>query len=250
MRILQIIPYFTPTRGGDVNVCYNLSKELAELAKRKHDVTIATTDYNFDRAYAQTLETCGVQIMPLRNYANGTNLFISPGVQQWLKTEIKKYDIIHLHEYRSFQNIWVHKYAMKHGVPYVLQPHASTPRQTRKHIKWLFDVVFGRAILDDAGHIIAVSKEEEEFDKHLTQNEEITVIYNGIDLVAFINPPESSVFREKYGICDFAKRRAIPKNFSLHKKNHRYCSSLSLRLLESCCGSGCSNKNVALITQY
>jgi glycosyltransferase involved in cell wall biosynthesis len=107
---------------------------------------------------------------------------------------------------------------MKHGVPYVLQPHASTPRQTRKHIKWLFDVVFGRAILDDAGHIIAVSKEEEEFDKHLTQNEEITVIYNGIDLVAFINPPESSVFREKYGICDFAKRRAIPKNFSLHKK--------------------------------
>jgi len=30
MKILQVIPFFSPRFGGDVNVCYNLSKYLAK----------------------------------------------------------------------------------------------------------------------------------------------------------------------------------------------------------------------------
>lgn len=195
MKILQVIPWFAPIRGGDVNVCYHLSKELAS---RNHDVTIVTTDYQFDHVYAGTLEAYGVRVLPFRN--RDRLLFISPRLNQWLETETAKYDIIHLHQFRSYQSLLAHKYAIQHAVPYVVQPHASTPRLTRKRIKWLFDVFFGHAILDDASGIIAVSREEERFDKQLTQNTKITVIYNGIDLAAFSSPPSPEVFRENHGI--------------------------------------------------
>ena len=43
MKILQVIPYFNPKKGGDVAVVYNLSKYLAQ---RNHNVTIITTILN------------------------------------------------------------------------------------------------------------------------------------------------------------------------------------------------------------
>jgi len=61
MRILQVIPYFTPKRGGDVNVVYNLSKQLVS---RGHEVTVITTDFEFDEGYAKSLAR--VRIIPFK----------------------------------------------------------------------------------------------------------------------------------------------------------------------------------------
>ena len=41
MKILQVVPFFTPKRGGSVTAPYNLSKHLAE---RGHEVTVDTID--------------------------------------------------------------------------------------------------------------------------------------------------------------------------------------------------------------
>jgi glycogen synthase len=46
MKILQVIPFFSPKFGGSLTVAYNLSKELA---KRNHEVTIITTYFEFDQ---------------------------------------------------------------------------------------------------------------------------------------------------------------------------------------------------------
>lgn len=67
MKILQLIPYFTPKRGGDVNVCYNLSKQLA---KGGRDVTIITTDFEFDEIYAKSLEFLGIKVLSFHCIAN------------------------------------------------------------------------------------------------------------------------------------------------------------------------------------
>ena len=53
MKILQVIPYFSPKRGGTVDVLYNLSEELAKIG---HDVTIISSDYGFDKQYADSLK--------------------------------------------------------------------------------------------------------------------------------------------------------------------------------------------------
>lgn len=199
MRILQIIPYFTPKKGGDVNVCYNLSKHLAQ---RGHTVTIITTDFEFDKEYAKSIEDAGVRVIPFHCIVNIKLFLISPSIKKWLKQEIAKYDVVHLHDFRSYQNIIVYDYIKKYKIPYVLQPHGSTPRVIeKKRLKWLFDIAFGYEILMNADKVIAVSKEEAEYDRKMgAKDEKILVIYNGMDIESFRDLPEFGLFRTRYNI--------------------------------------------------
>ena len=199
MKILQIIPFFTPSRGGSVIVQYYISKELC---KRGHEVTIITTDFEFDKEYAKTLEKIGVKVIPFHCIVNIKLFLISLGMGKWLKKEIRNFDVIHMHNFRSYQNVIVHHYAKKYNISYILQPHGSTPRVIeKKRLKWLFDVFFGYKILKDASKVIAVSKEEAEYDRQMgANNKKISVIYNGMDIEYFKNLPEYGAFKKKYGI--------------------------------------------------
>jgi len=199
MKILQIIPFFTPSRGGSVIVQYYISKELC---KRGHEVTIITTDFEFDKEYAKTLEKIGVKVIPFHCIVNIKLFLISLGMGKWLKKEIRNFDVIHMHDFRSYQNVIVHHYAKKYNISYILQPHGSTPRVIeKKRLKWLFDVFFGYKILKDASKVIAVSKEEAEYDRQMgANNKKISVIYNGMDIEYFKNLPEYGAFKKKYGI--------------------------------------------------
>ena len=63
MKILQVISYFNPKFGGDINVCTNLSKELA---KKGNEVTILTTDFGFDANFASDLAKYDIKVIPFR----------------------------------------------------------------------------------------------------------------------------------------------------------------------------------------
>lgn len=197
MKILQVIPYFTPKRGGDVNVVYNLSRQLV---KSGHAVTIITTDFGFDEEYTKSLNK--IQVIQFKCIANIGLFLISPSMKKWLKKEIRNFDIVHTHDARSYQNILVHHYAKKYKIPYILQPHGSTPRViAKRRLKWVYDVIFGYRIFKDADKVIAVSKEEAEYDKQMGANDEkISVVYNGMDIESFKKLPELGIFKKKYGI--------------------------------------------------
>ena len=121
MNILQVIPYFAFKRGGDVNVCYNLSKQLTSMG---HNVTILTTTFEYNKEDTDLVDN--LTMVPI-DYEFNLALFIySPKMKKWLDKNITKYDIIHLHELRSYQNNIVIKYAKKYNIPYVLQPHNKT----------------------------------------------------------------------------------------------------------------------------
>ena len=127
MNILQVIPYFAFKRGGDVNVCYNLSKQLTSMG---HNVTILTTTFEYNKEDTDLIDN--LTMVPI-DYEFNLALFIySPKMKKWLDKNITKYDIIHLHELRSYQNNIVIKYAKKYNIPYVLQPHNSTPKHVTK----------------------------------------------------------------------------------------------------------------------
>jgi glycosyltransferase involved in cell wall biosynthesis len=199
MKILQVIPYFTPRRGGDVHICYSISRLLAEQG---HDVTVITTDFEFDREYAKTLEILGVKIIPFNCIYNLRLFLISPGMCGWVKSQLKDFDLIHLHDLRSFQNAVIHYYAQKYNVPYILHPHGSTSRRIEKlKLKLLFDQIFGYKILRDARRVIAVSEEEAEYDRQMGANfQKVAVIYNGMDVSLFRDLPEYGKFRKKFNI--------------------------------------------------
>jgi len=197
MNILQVIPYFSPKHGGDVNVCYNLSKSLA---KKGHNVTIFTTDFEFDEKYYTSLSD--IQMIPFHCSINFDLFLYSPKMKKQLKNDIKNFEIIHLHGFRTYQNVIVHYYAKKFGIPYVLQAHGDIPIILEKqNLKKLYDTFWGNSILKDASKVLALNKTEAGYYQDMKVDKgKIEIVPNGIDLTEYINLPKKGQFRNKYSI--------------------------------------------------
>lgn len=195
MNILQVIPYFAFTRGGDVNVCYNLTKQLTQSG---HNVTILTTTFDYNKEDTDNIEN--LTMVPIEYKFNLALFIYSPKMKEWLENNLEKYDVIHLHELRSYQNNIVIHYAKKFNIPYVLQPHASTPKHVnRSVIKYIYDFFYGNRIMTNATTTIAVSEEEAYYDR-LMNAKDVRVIYNGMNLEDFEKLPEKGTFKEKNNI--------------------------------------------------
>ena len=181
-------------------VPYYLSKELA---KRGHDVTIYTSDYKLSREWVEELRQLKATVFCFRAFTSVAKFYLTPGLVNVAKKDIKGFDIIHLHNYRTFQNIIVGHNARKYGVPYVLQAHGSLPSNlSRQKLKRLYDYFFGKKLLQDTAKVIAVTKKEVEqcrdFDLPI---DKIKTIPNGINLSDFEKLPEPGIFRRKYNLA-------------------------------------------------
>lgn len=199
MKILHVIPYFTPKRGGDVNVCYNLSKQLV---KRGHEVTIITTDFELDKGFVKSIEKEGVIVIPFHCIANIRLFLFSPSMKKWLNTNLRHFDLVHMHDFRSYQNKIVHFYAIKYNIPYILQAHGSVlPFFQKKRLKTFFDQFFGYAILKNTSKVIALTNTEvEQYKKMGVDGNKIEVVPNGIDLSEYNALSERGEFRRKHWI--------------------------------------------------
>ena len=196
MKILQVINAFNPEMGGPVTICYNLSKELV---KAGHDVTIITSDYRFNKSYARSLS--GIEIIPFKVVANIGLFLISPDMNTWLKSHIRDYDIIHLHELQSYQNNIVFSHAKKANVPYILHAHGLAPKIMEKSfLKRLYNYVWGDDILKNASKVIALTEMESiEYQEMGVPEKKIVIVPNGLDLSVVKHLPDKGLFRKKIG---------------------------------------------------
>jgi len=199
MKILQVVQFFAPKHGGSAMVPYELSKHLH---KTGHDVTVLTTDFQMDNDFIDSLD--GVKVIPFHCQMNLGSLLISSSMKEYLKQNLNKFDLIHMHNFRTYQNIIVQEFAKKYKIPYVLQAHGSAPRIIeKKGLKYLFDIVFGYKILRFASKVIAVSNVEvDQYLKMGVPKEKIVVIPNGIDVDLFNDLQEKGTFRKQYGISE------------------------------------------------
>ena len=207
MRILQVTPAFVPSHFGGINLFYNLSKNLV---KRGHEVVVYTTDINDKYSRLSNIQggrsIGGIKVYYFRNISNSLaakhRLSIPKGMSTAVKREISNFDIIHLHNVRTYQNIIIHHYARKYNIPYVLQAHGSLPRiMSKKRLKQVYDTLWGYRLLEDASRVIAVTETEVEQYRGMGISEDkIEIIPNGIDLSEFDNLPQWGKFRRKYGL--------------------------------------------------
>jgi glycosyltransferase involved in cell wall biosynthesis len=215
MKILQVVPYFPPSYafGGPAKVVYEVAKELA---KRKHDVVVYTSDANdiFSRLDVNPVCTVdGIKIRYVKNVflapIRTSRLFITPQLVSIARGELERFDVIHLHEYRSFQNVVVHHYAVKYGLPYVLQAHGELPRTfSLKGLKWVFDSVFGYRLLENASKIVALNQIEAQQCKDMrVPKAKIDIVPNGLDFSEYSILPPRGRFKRKFGIDE--RRRVV-----------------------------------------
>lgn len=208
MRILQVIPAFYPAEGygGGPRVAFEISKRLAD---RGHSVTVFTTDARDERTRfdISTEFNKGLTVVRFKNISNSLayryKMFISPGIIFAALRGIRGYDIVHLHDTRTFQNAIVAGAAIVARVPFVVQPHGTLSYQgkARKKSKSLLDIIFGVQMLKRADAILALNVSEGEKCRHLGVNaHRIAVIPNGIDLAPYRRLPDKGGFRETYDI--------------------------------------------------
>jgi len=208
LRILQVVPYFCPAFGGPVSVVHNLSRELG---KRNHKVSVCTTDIQSPKVRLGISDNHyyvnGFYVQYFKNVPGLSSFYFSPSMIQFAIKEVPKFDVIHLHGYRTFQNIVVAHYAKKYGVPYVLQAHGSLPRiMAWQRLKWIYDVLFGYRLLRDASKVVALSQVEAQQYKAMgVPEEKIAVIPNGIDSSEYADLPPSGSFRKKFNIGEDKK---------------------------------------------
>ena len=198
-KILHVIPYLSPLKGGEVSVCCNIAKGLIKIG---HSVDILTTDRDLDSTMVEDLQRRGIHVHIVHCRIDVAALLVSPEIKDWTSRNLANYDLIHLHGFRTYQNIVVFKEARRLDKPYVLQPHGSTPRvMARRTLKLAYDIAYGYRILRHAARVIAVSEEEAKFDVKMGVSlDKISVVYNAVDPTFFSDLPIQGGFKSAHGI--------------------------------------------------
>src|SRR5271157_5933571 len=100
MRILEVVHFFSPLHGGGaINALHGFSKQLSG---RGHEVTIYTSDFELDQEFINSLEKVNVRVFS--SILASTNIHVTLGMITRLEKEIRNFDLIHVHCYRSFQS--------------------------------------------------------------------------------------------------------------------------------------------------
>jgi len=197
MKILHVIPFFSPKYGGSVSSTYQICQKLAE---RGHEVTVLTTDLGFDKQYADALKK--VQVVPIKSLFHLGLYIYSPQIKKWLTKNLATFDIIHMQNFRSYQNAMVVKKAKILGIPSIVQAHGSVLPFFEKHtLKKLFDFVWGNTILQNSQRVVALTEDElSQYRLMGVTNCKITVIPNGIDPDVYAPLPHYGLFKARHQI--------------------------------------------------
>jgi glycosyltransferase involved in cell wall biosynthesis len=205
---LQITKYYYPSIsfGGPVQCTHNIS---INMVKKGHEVTVFTTDAYEINSRLNIKDRFklvdGVKVFFFHNIVRMRNgFFISPKMIGILREEACKYDIVHLHEYRTFQNIVFYFLRKKH-TPYVLSLHGELtyPKQSLMMgiQRFFFDSIIGNKLLNQATRILALT----EFEKSQLVNKgisakKIVIIPNAIDPQNFEEVPLKNHFRMQFNL--------------------------------------------------
>lgn len=210
MKILHILETLSPNYGGPVRV---LTELTAVQQQAGHHVTVATTGADHPQGvyHAPGWDTLAngavpvfygkVQFGPLR---------LSLDLASYLRNEIKKFDLVHIHGLYRFPPTYAAYQARKQGVPYVIRPFGSLdPFLYRKssrslRLKRLYEYLFDLPNLHKANAIHYTAEEERERTAFLKLRAPYFVVPNGLSWEAYESLPQRSALRARSKLEDAA----------------------------------------------
>jgi len=207
MKILQVVPYFPPAYafGGPVSGAYHISKELVN---RGHEVIVYTTDARdfssrLNVPFVRNLN--GMCVYVFKNlsmlFVKHSNLFLTLDLIPNAKNMLNSFDIIHMHDYRTFQNIVIFHFARRYNIPYVLQANGSLVYLGRNKRKRFFDILWGYKLLRGASKLIALTSfEAEQYKCFGLPYQKIAIIPSVFDFSEYTVLPHKGSFKVKYNI--------------------------------------------------
>lgn len=212
MHIVHVTPYYAPAYafGGVPRAVEGMA--LAAV-RRGHIVTVLTTDAlsQNQRIQPSTETQHGVQIIRSRNVSQWlrgqANLSTPPAMYKAAIHAIPSANVVHCHEFRTTESLIVTPIATRNKIPLVLSPHGTLPHSTgRSLLKSAWDRVISPAVGRCFDCVIGLTQQEsaeaQTLWQHLSADSRHTVIPNGIDIDEFSNLPDSSAFKQRFGLSD------------------------------------------------
>ena len=161
MRILQVTPAFPPSALGGVSTHVDLISR--ELVERGHTVWVATTNRYDTRTvmpFSGLRETNKLRVYYAASYWPG-RYFFAPRILVVLRNWIPTFDVVHVHDARTFVGLASYLFARHSSVPYVLSCHGSLSLQVGDtFLKRAHDGLVGRGLAENASALVAVSEKE------------------------------------------------------------------------------------------
>lgn len=206
MRILHVIPYFYPAwaYGGTCRAAWELAR-----ASVRHglQVEVFTTDaLDAQQRAGPTFEVVeGVEIHRVANLSNRlawARVFLPLGFGSQLSAAVARADVVHLHEFRSYQNAIALPIIERQRKPFVVTPQGSLPRiMGRYALKAVYDQLYGRRSLRSAARLHALDDmERRQYIGLGVEPARIAIRPNGIDPAEFASLPDAEAFRARHGI--------------------------------------------------
>ncbi|MYD10665.1 MAG: glycosyltransferase [Chloroflexi bacterium] len=216
MRILHLTPYYAPAYafGGVVRAVEGMA---AALVKRGHEVTVLTTD-----ALDQRRRYDG----PPDDMIDGVRVLRRPNAWPWLRGRLNlstprnmkrtaeailpAVDVLHVHEFRTLENLLAAPVAQKLGKPIVLSPHGTLNLETgRGRLKTVWDRLLSPGLALRLDHVAALTEAERAEAENLWRNfgkrqrpTRFSVIPNGVDRPEIDQRRMAADFRARYALGD------------------------------------------------
>ena len=205
MNIIQGCIRYPPAPGGAETVVKAYSEGL--LAKG-HKVEVITTDLYTETPFVKKQMPSEVNGIPVSRHGAFTisgeahYVLASGMVKSFLS---KKADIVHTHSYGYFQNhaAWLRKKLQY--TPWVVTPHfhpswSMWGGAKRRTLRDFYDSKIGKSTMESADLITCVSKHERDvlISEIGLKDENIKIIYNGIDWEDWKEIPDPMTFRRKH----------------------------------------------------
>jgi len=207
MKILQVCPIFPPEKGdfagGVTQEVHDFSKELV---RRGHQVEVYCANaLDINRKTAETHALIdGINVHYFNYIAHFYTFFVTPSLIPAVKNNLNSFDIVHIHDFRTFEAAAISHYARQMGIPYVLQTNGAVLRMGNiltKMMKMLFDLASGNKMLRGAHKVIAGCETEvSEYKKMRVPLEQITIIPPAYDVHEYDKLPTRGQFRHQYNV--------------------------------------------------
>ena len=186
MKILRTIESFFPCVSGPANQAYRIS---AELESRKISSPILTTYCNIDKNLPKKQKYGEVHITRFKNQIQVMKYCVSLGMVM----DLKNFDILHSHSYRSFQTDIACLVATADRKPFVLSTHGTLTgykyilENKFAHLPYkVYDAATFKNVVRRASAIIVSSKNEYgEVLEFGINKKKIHIIPAGVDIAGY-----------------------------------------------------------------
>jgi glycosyltransferase involved in cell wall biosynthesis len=178
VRILSVVTLVSPLGeyGGPLRVAVN---QAQALAAQGHTVTLAGAARGFDGPSPSRVDGVDAELHPALTILPRTGFagLGSPGLWRWLRRNVTRYDVVHVHAARDLVTLPAARIAAKRGVRYVVQPHGMIDESDNPLARPL-DAALTRPVLRGAAHVLYLTNHE---------GDDLQRVADGLSLVHLIN---------------------------------------------------------------